>query len=120
MKISSTSLPGVLIIEPCIFEDERGFFMETYHRRRYSETGIKVIFVQDNLSHSIRGTLRGLHYQLRHPQAKLVQVIKGSILDVAVDIRRGSPTFGQWTGVHLSTRTDARYSYLKDLPTGSA
>jgi dTDP-4-dehydrorhamnose 3,5-epimerase len=102
MKIISTSLPGVYIIEPAVFEDQRGFFMETYHQTRYTEAGIGRIFVQDNISHSVRGTLRGLHYQLHHPQAKLIHVIKGSIFDVVVDIRRGSPHFGQWAGAHLS------------------
>jgi len=102
MEITETSLPGVVIVEPHVFEDRRGFFMETYHQKRYSEDGIDAIFVQDNLSHSVGGILRGLHYQLKHPQAKLVQVISGAIFDVAVDIRRGSPTFGQWTGAHLS------------------
>jgi dTDP-4-dehydrorhamnose 3,5-epimerase len=102
MKILPTSLPEVLIIEPAVFQDERGFFMETYQQRRYTEAGIESIFVQDNLSRSVRGTLRGLHYQVKHAQAKLIQVIEGTILDVALDIRRGSPYFGQWTSVHLS------------------
>jgi len=102
MKVLNTSLPGVLIIEPDVFKDNRGFFMETYHQRRYIEAGIDGMFVQDNLSHSVHGILRGLHYQLRHPQAKLVQVIEGAIFDVTVDIRQGSPSFGQWTGVHIS------------------
>jgi dTDP-4-dehydrorhamnose 3,5-epimerase len=102
MKVIATSLPDVLIIEPRLFNDKRGFFMETYHQERYTEAGIGSIFVQDNLSHSSRGTLRGLHYQHPHPQAKLVQVTRGSIYDVAVDVRRGSPTFGRWTGVDLS------------------
>ena len=102
MKVTPTSIPGVLIIEPQVFEDNRGFFMETYHRKKYGRAGLNLKFVQDNLSHSVQGTLRGLHYQLKHPQAKLVQVIKGAIFDVSVDIRRGSPSFGQWTGVHLS------------------
>lgn len=102
MKVTPTTLPGVLIIEPQVFGDQRGFFMEIYHQKRYSQAGLNHIFVQDNLSHSIKGTLRGLHYQLKHPQAKLVQVIKGSIFDVSIDIRRGSPSFGRWTGVHLS------------------
>jgi dTDP-4-dehydrorhamnose 3,5-epimerase len=102
MQINETNLPGVVIIEPQVFEDKRGLFMETYHQRRYREGGIAGVFVQDNLSHSVRGILRGLHYQLNHPQAKLVQVVSGAIFDVAVDIRRGSPTFGQWSGVHLS------------------
>jgi len=102
MKVTPTSLPGVLIIEPQIFKDNRGFFMETYHQKKYGQAGLNLIFVQDNLSHSARGTLRGLHYQFKHPQAKLVQVIKGSIFDVSVDIRQGAPSFGHWTGVHLS------------------
>jgi dTDP-4-dehydrorhamnose 3,5-epimerase len=102
MKVMSTSLEGVVLIEPSVFEDKRGFFMETYQRETYRELGIQSYFVQDNLSRSVRGTLRGLHYQLPHAQAKLVQVVKGEIFDVVVDIRRGSPTFGQWTGVHLS------------------
>ena len=102
MKVLKTSLPGVLVIEPQVFEDRRGFFMETYHQKRFSQTGLDYSFVQDNLSHSVRGILRGLHYQLKYPQAKLIQVIKGAIFDVAVDIQRGSPYFGQWTGVHVS------------------
>jgi dTDP-4-dehydrorhamnose 3,5-epimerase len=102
MKVLSASLPDILIIEPQIFSDERGFFMEIHHQRRYTDVGIDFIFVQDNLSLSTRGTLRGLHYQLQHPQAKLIQVIMGTIHDVAVDIRRGSPTFGHWTSIQLS------------------
>jgi len=95
-------LPGVMVIEPMAFEDPRGFFMETYHQRIYAEAGITGPFVQDNFSHSCSGTLRGLHYQRRNAQDKLVMVITGEIFDVAVDIRKGSPTFGQWFGVHLS------------------
>jgi len=102
MKILSTSLPDVFIIEPAVFEDQRGFFMEIYHQSKYKALGIEPVFVQDNLSHSLHGTLRGLHYQLNKAQAKLIQVIEGVIFDVAVDIRRGSPNFGQWAGVHLS------------------
>jgi len=104
MKVTPTSLPDVLIIEPHAFEDKRGFFMETYHQKRYEQFNIPCIFVQDNLSHSARGILRGLHYQLNYPQAKLIQVINGAIFDVAVDIRQGSPTFGKWTGIHLSDK----------------
>jgi dTDP-4-dehydrorhamnose 3,5-epimerase len=104
MRITPSSLSEVLVIAPRVFEDDRGFFMETYQQRRYEEAGIRPVFVQDNLSHSVRRTLRGLHYQLHHPQAKMVQVIRGEIFDVAVDIRRGSPTFGNWTGVRLSDR----------------
>jgi len=102
LKVLPTKLDGVCIIEPQVFSDARGFLMETYHQKRYSEAGIEQLFVQDNLSSSIRGTLRGLHYQINHGQAKLIQVVKGAIFDVAVDIRRGSPHFGHWTGVHLS------------------
>jgi dTDP-4-dehydrorhamnose 3,5-epimerase len=102
MKILPSSLPEILIIEPSVFQDERGFFMETYQQRRYTGAGIESVFVQDNLSYSVRGTLRGLHYQVKHAQAKLIQVIEGTIFDVALDIRRGAPSFGQWTSVHLS------------------
>lgn len=102
MKMRHTSLQGVFIIEPQVSADERGFMMETYHQRRYAETGINCNFVQDNLSRSVRGTLRGLHYQLEYAQAKLIQVIRGVVYDVVVDIRRGSPNFGQWAGVNLS------------------
>lgn len=104
MKIIDTNLEGVLIIAPDAFEDNRGFFMETYHKQRYRDSGIDSVFIQDNLSSSVRGTLRGLHYQHPHAQAKLVQVILGEIFDVVVDIRRGSPTFGQWDGIHLSDK----------------
>jgi len=102
MKVFETSLESVLLVEPVVFEDKRGFFVETYRRDRYRALGIPCDFVQDNLSCSVKGTLRGLHYQYPHPQAKLVQVIQGTIFDVAVDIRRGSPQFGKWTGVELS------------------
>jgi dTDP-4-dehydrorhamnose 3,5-epimerase len=102
VKAIPTELPGVIIIEPRVLTDARGFFFESYHAPRYAEAGITVTFVQDNHSSSAKGTIRGLHYQLRRPQAKLLRVIRGSVLDVAVDIRRGSPTFGRWVGVELS------------------
>jgi len=102
IQFIETSLPGVILIEPDVFNDARGFFMETYQFKKYKEGGIDKVFVQDNHSHSQRSTLRGLHYQLHHPQGKLVYVIAGEIYDVAVDIRRGSPTFGQWAATHLS------------------
>ncbi len=102
LKFTEKSLPGVILIEPDVHEDDRGFFLETYHRKRYSEGGIDHPFVQDNHSHSKQGTIRGLHYQLHRPQGKIVYVVSGEIFDVAVDIRRGSPTFGQWTGTILS------------------
>lgn len=102
MKTIETSLPGVLLIEPDVFGDARGFFMESYHAEKFKKVGITNTFVQDNHSLSRRGTLRGLHYQLNNPQAKLCRVIHGEVLDVAVDIRRGSPTFGRWISAVLS------------------
>jgi dTDP-4-dehydrorhamnose 3,5-epimerase len=101
-KISQTKLPEVLVVEPEVFGDSRGFFLETYHYKKYAEKGIEKPFVQDNHSRSSRGILRGLHYQLKTPQAKLVYAATGEILDVAVDIRIGSPTFGKWVGIILS------------------
>lgn len=102
MEIHPTDLDGTIIIEPRVFGDHRGFFMETYNHPRYAEAGIATHFVQDNLSRSTRGTLRGLHFQINHPQAKLVQVLQGEVFDVAVDLRAGSPSFGRWTGARLS------------------
>ncbi len=102
MNISTTSLPGVLIIEPDVYRDERGWFLETYHSHKYQEGGIPLTFVQDNCSSSVRGTLRGLHAQMSRPQGKLVRVTKGEVFDVAVDIRRGSPTFAFWEHVVLT------------------
>lgn len=113
MKILKTSLPDVLIIEPQVFEDNRGFFMESYHRKRYEQAAISAVFVQDNLSYSIHGTLRGLHYQYPHGQAKLIQAVKGEIFDVAVDIRVNSPTFGKWTAIRLSDR-NRRQVYIPE------
>lgn len=97
-----TTVPGVVIIKPRLFTDTRGYFFETYHEIEFAALGIRDRFVQDNHSCSRRGTLRGLHYQLRHSQAKLCRVVRGEVLDVAVDIRRGSPTFGGWAGAVLS------------------
>ena len=102
MQRIETTLPGVCVLEPRVFSDSRGFFMETYQQARFEALGIADRFVQDNHSSSVRGALRGLHYQLRFPQAKLCRVIRGEVLDIAVDIRRGSPHFGQWVGVLLS------------------
>jgi dTDP-4-dehydrorhamnose 3,5-epimerase len=102
MKILETTLPGVLLLEPRIFSDDRGSFFESYHEKRAWDAGLQVKFVQDNQSFSKQGTLRGLHYQLNHPQGKLVRVVMGEVFDVAVDIRQGSPTFGQWYGAYLS------------------
>jgi dTDP-4-dehydrorhamnose 3,5-epimerase len=102
MNCLTTKLPGVLIIEPDVFRDERGWFLETYHASKYQDRGISVSFVQDNHSSSVCRTLRGLHAQISRPQGKLVRVVKGEIFDVAVDIRRGSATFGHWESVMLS------------------
>ena len=102
MRVIPTELPEVLVIEPQVHVDGRGFFVETYHAERYRLHGISAPFVQDNHSRSVSGTLRGLHLQIRRPQGKLVRVIEGQVFDVAVDVRRGSPTLGRWIGVELS------------------
>ena len=102
MIIETTSLPGVLLVKPDVFGDARGYFLETWNQRRYAELGLDRDFVQDNLSRSRKGILRGLHFQNPRPQGKLVQVLIGEVYDVAVDIRLGSPTFGQWYGTLLS------------------
>ena len=102
MKVYPTGLPGVSLIAPQVFTDSRGFFMETWQATRYQQAHIPGPFVQDNYSYSIRGVLRGLHYQLKHPQGKLALVLQGEVFDVVVDIRQGSPAFGRWVGVILS------------------
>jgi len=103
MKLNQTAIPGLLIVEPKVFGDDRGFFFESFNRRSFAElTGRDVDFVQDNHSHSVQNVLRGMHYQIRHPQAKLVRVVQGAVLDVAVDIRKSSPTFGRHVAVELS------------------
>jgi dTDP-4-dehydrorhamnose 3,5-epimerase len=103
MNMNKTELPGVLVLEPKVFGDERGFFFESFNTRRFAElTGVSAPFVQDNHSRSVRGVLRGLHYQIRQPQGKLVRVVAGEVFDVAVDLRRASPTFGRWSGTLLT------------------
>jgi dTDP-4-dehydrorhamnose 3,5-epimerase len=102
LKISETALPGVLLVEPRVFADDRGFFLETHQAERYAAAGIGPTFVQDNFSRSVRGTLRGLHFQEPKAQGKLIQVLRGTVYDVVVDVRRGSPTFARWLGVELS------------------
>lgn len=102
MEVVKTPIEGVLLIKPKVFGDDRGYFVETWQQERYAENGIDLRFVQDNHSMSRKGTLRGLHYQKEHPQGKLVMVSYGKVFDVAVDIRKGSPTFGQWYGAYLS------------------
>ncbi|MFZ9298820.1 MAG: dTDP-4-dehydrorhamnose 3,5-epimerase [Hylemonella sp.] len=103
MQVTPTAIPDVLIIEPRVFGDARGFFFESFNQRAFNQaTGLNLQFVQDNHSRSAQGVLRGLHYQILQPQGKLVRVVRGSVFDVAVDIRKSSPTFGQWVGVELS------------------
>ncbi|MBC8207536.1 MAG: dTDP-4-dehydrorhamnose 3,5-epimerase [Kiritimatiellaeota bacterium] len=102
MEVISLEIPDVKLVKPRVFKDDRGFFTQTYHYDQYREAGIPVRFVQDNWSRSTKGVLRGLHYQLEHAQDKLVSVIRGEVFDVAVDIRKGSPTFGKWVGAILS------------------
>ena len=104
MKWIETALPGLTILEPLVHGDERGFFLEFYNQQTFAKFGIEHVFVQDNHSRSQRGVLRGLHYQLGTPQAKLVRVIKGEVYDIAVDVRRESPTFGKWTALTLSAQ----------------
>ncbi len=118
MQVIETSLPGVLIIKPHVFEDPRGFFMETYRQNVLAEAGIGDSFVQDNHSRSSRGVLRGLHYQLRQPQAKLCRVAQGEVLDIAVDIRAGSPDFGKWVSVVLSGENHAELYIPKGFAHG--
>ena len=102
MKLTPLEIADVLLLEPEVFDDKRGYLLETYNRQRYASNGLDVTFVQDNMSSSVRGVLRGLHFQNPRTQGKLVSVVVGSVFDVAVDIRLGSPSFGQWVGVTLS------------------
>ncbi len=116
MRVTQSKLPGVFLVEPRIFPDDRGYFLETYNRARYAAAGIDVELVQDNHSRSVQGTLRGLHYQNRMPQAKLVWAVEGVIWDVAVDVRPGSETYGQWVGYEL----DAEKKHQLFVPAGFA
>ena len=116
MKILRTRIPDVFTIEPLVYEDERGFFLESYNQRGFEKVGITKEFVQDNHSHSVLNVLRGLHYQIRQPQGKLVRVIAGEIFDVAVDIRKHSPSFGRWVGTTLA----ATHSRMLWIPEGFA
>ena len=109
MRVVPTDLPGVLIIEPDVHRDGRGFFLETFHAERYRAHGIDGPFVQDNHSRSMGGTLRGLHLQVQRPQGKLIRVVEGEVFDVAVDVRRGSPTFGRWLSILLSADSFRQY-----------
>ena len=116
MQIKSTIFPDVLLVQPKIFEDARGFFYESFNHAKYSELGITKTFVQDNISRSVKNTLRGLHYQVGKPQAKLVSVIKGEVFDVVVDIRKNSSTFGRWFGQILNDKNN----YQLYIPEGFA
>jgi dTDP-4-dehydrorhamnose 3,5-epimerase len=102
LRVTPTTIPEVLILEPRVFGDDRGFFLESYNERVFRDAGIVGRFVQDNHSRSVRNVIRGLHYQIRKPQGKLVRVVNGAVFDVAVDLRRSSPTFGRWAGTELS------------------
>lgn len=109
IKVTKTNIDGLLIIEPVVHGDSRGYFMETYNLRDMHEEGLDMVFVQDNQSMSVKGVLRGLHFQKQYPQGKLVRVIRGEVFDVAVDLREGSPTFGQWHGIILSEENKKQF-----------
>ena len=108
-QFEETFIEGVYIIEPTVFGDERGYFMETYHQAEFKEAGLDMTFVQDNQSKSTKGVIRGLHFQINSPQGKLVRVIKGEVFDVAVDLRKNSPTYGKWVGVKLSEENKKQF-----------
>ena len=118
IKVTETGIEGLKVIEPAVFPDERGYFMETYSERDFAEAGITCKFVQDNQSGSSFGVLRGLHFQKEHPQAKLVRVVFGSVWDVAVDLRENSPTFGKWYGVLLSAENKKQFFIPKGFAHG--
>ncbi|MGD9209637.1 MAG: dTDP-4-dehydrorhamnose 3,5-epimerase [Desulfobacteraceae bacterium] len=118
MKIQTTPLMGALVIEPDVFEDQRGFFMESFQKLKYKSIGVVANFVQDNISSSNYGTIRGLHYQYPQGQSKLVQVLAGEVFDVAVDIRLGSPSFGKWYGIHLSGENKRQFFIPKGFAHG--
>lgn len=109
IKVTKCEIEGLYVIEPSVFKDERGYFMETYNQTDFNEAGLDMVFVQDNQSMSTQGVLRGLHFQKQHPQGKLVRAIRGSVFDVAVDIRPGSKTFGKWFGVELSAENKKQF-----------
>lgn len=109
IKVTTTNIEGLYVIEPTVHGDSRGYFMETYNQNDMKEAGLDIVFVQDNQSMSTKGVLRGLHYQIRYPQGKLVRVIKGSVFDVAVDLRKGSKTYGKWYGLELSAENKKQF-----------
>ena len=118
IKVTKTPIEGLYIIEPTVHGDERGYFVETYNERDMREAGLNMRFVQDNQSMSVKGVLRGLHFQITHPQGKLVRVIRGEVFDVAVDLREGSETFGQWFGVLLSAENKKQFFIPKNCAHG--
>lgn len=118
LNIIETKLKGVVIVEPAVFGDARGYFMESYSKRDFDEAGLTMNFVQDNESRSKKGVLRGLHFQTKHTQGKLVRVVEGSVFDVAVDLRKDSPTFGQWTGVTLTAENKRQFYVPEGLAHG--
>lgn len=120
INVIKTSIEGVLIVEPAVFGDNRGYFMETYNEREFQNAGIVNRFVQDNQSSSVRGVLRGLHFQKTHQQAKLVRVVSGEVFDVAVDLRNGSPTYGKWEGVILSAENKRQFLIPRGFAHGFA
>ena len=109
IKVTSCGMEGLYVIEPTVFYDERGYFVETYNQKDFEEAGLTMVFVQDNQSMSVKGLLRGLHYQKQYPQGKLVRVVKGAVFDVAVDLRAGSATYGKWYGVELSAENKKQF-----------
>ena len=109
IKVTTCEIEGLCVIEPTVFKDERGYFMETYNQNDFKEAGLDMVFVQDNQSMSTRGVLRGLHYQKQFPQGKLVRVVRGTVFDVAVDLRTGSKTYGKWFGVELSAENKKQF-----------
>ena len=118
MKITPVDIPGLLVISPDVYHDNRGFFMESYHEERYFKQGLTEKFVQDNHAGSIKNVLRGLHYQTKHAQGKLIRAIQGEVFDVAIDIRRGSATFGKWFGIHLSAENHKQLYIPADFAHG--
>lgn len=118
IKVTACEIEGLYVIEPTVFKDERGYFVETYNQNDFREAGLDMEFVQDNQSMSVRGVLRGLHYQKQFPQGKLVRVLRGEVFDVAVDLREGSPTFGQWYGVVLSEENRKQFFIPKNFAHG--
>lgn len=118
ISVETCGIEGLKVITPTVFGDERGYFYETYHYEDYKAAGIDEVFVQDNQSASRKGVLRGLHFQIKHPQAKLVRAIKGEVFDVAVDLRDGSPTYGQWYGVILSEENKKQFFIPKNFAHG--